>query len=335
MTVEQNQTGSQDADVQPGVEEKVGQKFETRDDDVFIALMGVTGVGTQVVTVYGWNHPNGRRIFFIDTPGFDDTKICDTEILKTLVDFLASGYKSGIKLTGIVYLHRISDNRMPGSAVRNLEVFEALCGPDCFRNVALATTFWGSGPPPPQYLAFETQLQNTENFWKPMIKHGSRVFRQNNGLQSAMAIVDHFLTLKPVVMQVQREIVDDGASLLDTEAGRRVNQDLLDYQDKIAEDLKIIQEKFERELEESGHNNQLLADELARLREEHQQTLNAQASLASASNMEVPWWKPVLETIGNTALAVLVGGLGGRLFKIFTPPKSKLPFTNLPMITPR
>lgn len=279
--------------------------------------------------MYGWKHPNGQRIFFIDTPGFDDTKVCDTEILKTVVDFLASGYQSGIKLTGIVYLHRISDNRMPGSAVRNLEVFEALCGEDCFSNVVLATTFWGSGPPAAKYIEYETQLKNTKNFWKPMIEHGSKVFRQNNGMESAMAIINHFLTVKQknIVLKIQKEIVDDNVSLLDTAAGQRVNQDLLEYQAKIAKDLKEMQEKFDKDLAESGRNNKLLADDLARLREEHEETLKAQAGLLSASKMDVPWWKPVVETIGSTTLSLLIGGLGsglhgalgGRIFKFLMP----------------
>ena len=35
-------------------------------------------------------HDPTRRITFIDTPGFDDTYICDEEILKRIVDWLES-----------------------------------------------------------------------------------------------------------------------------------------------------------------------------------------------------------------------------------------------------
>jgi hypothetical protein len=51
-------------------------------------------------------------------------------------------YEDDRKLTGVIYLHRISDVRMGGAARGNLRLFRKLCGTDTFVNVVIVTTFW-------------------------------------------------------------------------------------------------------------------------------------------------------------------------------------------------
>ena len=79
----------------------------------------------------------GIRIHLIDTPGFDDTELKETDILRKIAAWLGDAYDSEIRLSGLVYLHRISDPRMPGSAKRNLHMFQRLCGPQCLQGVVL------------------------------------------------------------------------------------------------------------------------------------------------------------------------------------------------------
>ena len=45
-------------------------------------------------------------------------------------------------LSGILYLHRITDNRMAGTPLKNLQVFQKLCGRDALGKVYLTTTMW-------------------------------------------------------------------------------------------------------------------------------------------------------------------------------------------------
>ena len=45
-------------------------------------------------------------------------------------------------LLSITYLHRISDLRMQGSALRRLRMFKQLCGTNNLSSVILATTHW-------------------------------------------------------------------------------------------------------------------------------------------------------------------------------------------------
>ena len=73
----------------------------------------------------------------------------------------------GILLNGLVYLHRIIDPRISGTARSNMRLFRELCGNDNLNNVVLGTTFWtavddGVGQ------KREKQLLADPKFWKPM-----------------------------------------------------------------------------------------------------------------------------------------------------------------------
>ncbi|EJT75385.1 hypothetical protein GGTG_05322 [Gaeumannomyces tritici R3-111a-1] len=132
--------------------------------DTIIAVMGITGSGKSTFiklfnegAVIGDNLASetadvqvfpariGRREFYlVDTPGFDDTQRTDVDVLRSLVNWLGTTHQRNVHLAGIVYLHRISDPRMGGSAMKNLRMFKKLCGKDALERVVLATTMWGS-----------------------------------------------------------------------------------------------------------------------------------------------------------------------------------------------
>ena len=55
-------------------------------------------------------------VYFADTPGFDDSSRSDTDVLKNIVYWLGVMREKSIKLSGIIYLHWITDNRVGGTA---------------------------------------------------------------------------------------------------------------------------------------------------------------------------------------------------------------------------
>ncbi|KAF7424180.1 hypothetical protein PC9H_009483 [Pleurotus ostreatus] len=71
---------------------------------------------------------DGRLVTFIDTPGFDDTTKSGADILAMITAFLASTYRQGTTLSGVIYIYRISDFRMGGISTRNFKMFRKLCG---------------------------------------------------------------------------------------------------------------------------------------------------------------------------------------------------------------
>ncbi|KAH9214365.1 P-loop containing nucleoside triphosphate hydrolase protein [Leptodontidium sp. 2 PMI_412] len=135
-----------------------------QEDSIVIAVMGVTGAGksTFTITVSGRNDVvvgdslcsetsevrayeflhNGKQYILVDTPGFDDTTRSDSQITEKILTWLKTSMIEGTRLNGVIYLHRISDTRMAGTALRNNRMFRKLCGADAFKNIILATTFW-------------------------------------------------------------------------------------------------------------------------------------------------------------------------------------------------
>jgi hypothetical protein len=52
-------------------------------------------------------------------------------------------YSAGVKLAGVIYVHRISDDKFGNLAVRNFRMFRELCGDKTLKNVILMTNMWG------------------------------------------------------------------------------------------------------------------------------------------------------------------------------------------------
>lgn len=93
--------------------------------------------GTSKVGVFQFPY-KGSRVFLVDTPRFDDTERSDSEVLKDVAFWLAAAYSKSVRLAGIIYLHRIIDPRMQGSALKNLRMFQKLCGDGNLGSVVLA-----------------------------------------------------------------------------------------------------------------------------------------------------------------------------------------------------
>lgn len=127
---------------------------------------------------------------YIDTPGFDDTSVPDAVMLSRIADWLHHKYvfqdftvlnnrripsslTNSIPISGIFYFHRISDNRMSGTAVQNLEVFQKLCGFDnsaFLQRVFFVTTMWDEVEPSEG----ERRLKELcTSWWSGMMKKGA------------------------------------------------------------------------------------------------------------------------------------------------------------------
>lgn len=168
-----------------------------------------------------------KRLFLIDTPGFDDTHKSDTDILREVADWLQRAYQNRILLSGIIYLHRITDVRMGGSAMKNLRMFKKLCGDNGLANVVLATTMWSSGVDEKTAVYREEQLRTQPDFWAKMVEKGSKIFRHDRGAASATEIVDYLISRKQtVVLDIQRELVDERKTLQDTAAGAEIQAEI-------------------------------------------------------------------------------------------------------------
>jgi hypothetical protein len=90
-----------------------------------------------------------------------------------------------IPLSGVLYFHDISINRMGGTKLENLGRFEKLCGEDT--KIVLTTTMWET------LINWETGLKREkelkDDYWKSMIERGSSVKRFLRNRQSALDVL--------------------------------------------------------------------------------------------------------------------------------------------------
>ncbi|PVF99836.1 hypothetical protein CPB86DRAFT_262479 [Serendipita vermifera] len=242
----------------------LSQEYPTSQDDIIIAVMGATGAGkssfiqmatkNDLVTV-GHNLNSctdkvqairctlpGSKVVFLDTPGFDDTKVSDAEILGNIADWLTNTYRDGIKLTGILYLQRISDNRISGTSRRNMQMFQLLCGHDALQNVTLVTTMWNEVD---DLTGSRREDELRERFWGDMIEAGSKVVRFEYTYESAWDILDQFSGLRRP-LQLQVEMVDQGKSLGQTAAGSELFRWFTQFMAELRALIQSLKRKLRR-----------------------------------------------------------------------------------------
>ncbi|KAF8064967.1 P-loop containing nucleoside triphosphate hydrolase protein [Lyophyllum atratum] len=274
---------------------------DPKETDLVVPVMGATGAGkstfinalvgrnvakvghdlqseTAQVQHYILPHPQhpDRRLVIVDTPGFDDTNQDDREILRRIAVWLAQSYDADMTLAGLIYLHEITQTRMMGTARKNLDMFNKLCGPNAAPNIILATTKWSEVK---EEVGSRREEQLRATHWKDMISHGSRMSRFEASQQSAEGIVSLILGREPVdVAQIQQELVEMDEFLSDTEAGRTLRYTLKEL-------LEVQKQKAARLREEGGQN---LQEEIAENEEKIHATLNQIKSL------NIPFGKRVL-----------------------------------------
>ncbi|KAI0965319.1 P-loop containing nucleoside triphosphate hydrolase protein [Xylaria arbuscula] len=254
----------------------VVQRFWTG-QDLLIAVMGMTGSGktTFISKVTGRTdlkigHSltsctrdievietkiDGRVVRFVDTPGFSDTNLSDSEVLQLIADYLATAYKNDIKLSGIIYLHPISDTRVTHHATKNLQMFQKLTGENNLKNVVLATSMWDKVSRE-EGLRREQELKN--KFWKVLLAFEAKAIRYAGTAESARSIAQILMANKPFFLQLQKEMGRDNKALRDTAAGQQVVAELA----RMKEEHKRELADMEATMRNTAAENKLVVEAL-------------------------------------------------------------------------
>jgi hypothetical protein len=202
----------------------------------------------------------GTKVTLVDTPGFNDTHRSDTDVLKEIVAWTSSTYKEKRLLSGIIYLHRISDVRMEGSALKNLRMFQNLCGENALHNVLLTTTQW-SKVEKSKGEAREGELKSKKEFWKPLLDRGANLERFHGDRESGLALIHKLKSRVPKVLDIQEQIVDKKMELIETSAGQTINEELLKLQRKYSEELKTTRQELQAALHSKDEELKMLLAE--------------------------------------------------------------------------
>jgi hypothetical protein len=191
-------------------------------------------------------------------------------VLRELATWLTDSYSSSVKLDGIIYLHRISDVRMQGSAKKNLLMFKKLCGTNALQNVILATTMWNKVTLE-EGADREDELKANSEFWGWMISKGSRVERHTNDRESALRLIGSFVNKgSKVTLELQHQMVNEKKTLDQTDVGLSLQTEIAKERAKFAKQLQEVREGMEEAIRLKDEES---ARELKEMQEQYQQTL--------------------------------------------------------------
>jgi len=161
---------------------------------------------------------------------------------------------------------------MEGSSLLNLEVFKKLCGREALNNVVLATTMWDTRLTVEAVQeANDREEELMTDFWADMLHEGSKIFRQDDGLRSAMRIIDYLMSLDGdgVVTEIARELIDKKLTHKQTGAGKVIQKELLEAEERFAKKMADVERRHERAIKEGNK-------ETARKLKEQKDRLDAQ-----------------------------------------------------------
>lgn len=200
------------------------------------------------MTAYPYQYGD-RRVYLVDTPGFDDSRYMDSEILTEIAFYLSQVHKSNFRLGGILYLHRITDNRVSASAMRSFQIVQSICGPQGAKFARLVTTMWDKAPESSDIYKLamkrEAELESVEGYWGWMSSRGSRIQRCMDTRASGLSILASLLAVSdaqgPAVLQLQEEIVDQQKGFDDTAAGTVLNGHYGTNWDRLQGELRALQ----------------------------------------------------------------------------------------------
>lgn len=153
-------------------------------------------------------------------------------------------YQNGRKLSGVIYMHRISDIRMSGISTRNFKMFRQLCGDSTLKNIVIVTNMWGQVSKEVGE-AREAELKKEEMFFKSALDKGAVMLRHENTEDSAWNVIRRIMDNHPLSLRIQRELVDEKREVSQTGAGEEVDGELMLQVRKHRQEMRALEEEMQ------------------------------------------------------------------------------------------
>ncbi|KAF7540201.1 hypothetical protein G7054_g1544 [Neopestalotiopsis clavispora] len=269
-------------------------------DEIYLMVMGATGAGkstfihsvcdgdgpqighglescTSSIKSFSFTRPNGSKIHLLDTPGFDDSGGSDLETISRLAIWLKESKSKNIELSGVLYLHKISDNRMSNSSQENLDLIQAICSDDCWSATALVTTMW-SQVESEKGNQREYDLCNEDKYWGTLIRGGAKVYRFHDRKDSALEIINNIIGLNRIIVpKLQKEMAREDKDIADTTAFQHLPERHAKEQQKLQDRINNL-EQFIGDGNGSLHSK--LQEEVAKLQDQLRASQDQQTELS-------------------------------------------------------
>ena len=196
---------------------------------------------------------------------------------------------------------------MAGTPLKNLRMFEELCGKNTFQNVILATTMWDEVDKETGE-ARENELK--KNYWQTMLELNSTTSRFMRTRQSAFELINPLIDAanERISIQLQQEMVDMRKKLPLTSAGQ-----------KLFSEMEVLVRKREELLHrirnEMKHAN---GDEMMSevLQEEHQKIqLDLESTVNEMRRLKLPLVQRLLDKFFSNRFKSFMSMISNRLSK--------------------
>ena len=180
----------------------------------------------------------------------------------------------GIWVTGVLFLHRISDNKFSQTADRISNMLKSLCGDDAMSHLMLCTTMWDRVSEDVGHDRFD-ELCDT-GAWEDMISKGASTGMicnvDPNAQRNAEKIMSELIKhANPVEVAIQDELVNQNKTVAQTGAGKVLSKHLQATKAEAERKMSELQEKLNKEKEAKDAKAQELlraqALEVARLKQ--------------------------------------------------------------------
>jgi hypothetical protein len=172
-------------------------------------------------------------------------------------------YEREVKLAGVIYFHRISDERWRKSDTRSFGWLRRICGEATLRNVVLTTNMWGKVTP--EVGAMKEQ-QLAAEFVKSALDKGAQLHRHHDTTESAHQIIRTILNNHRIPLQVQEELVDEKREFDQTTVGEEIKREVDESTKKLEEDIKELQNALKTVKGREKQTRAQLEAEIAELR---------------------------------------------------------------------
>lgn len=231
---------------------------------VLIIYLADAITGTVEARSWSFIGSDNSTITLIDTPGLNDRNRPDTEILTSIVDYIR---QRRLKITAVVYLNRITERKLTGSAKLNLRVLQAICGDHFLRNLVLATSMWGAIPTQEidEAVQRELQINMSPDFWGNMIEKGAEYLRwDETGTVTAAKTAREIITMCERQTREEPKLnilleMEDNCRLDDTTAYRILTEQVNKRLEREQREMLDEQEEEKRELQRQKAELQAIA----------------------------------------------------------------------------
>lgn len=215
-----------------------------------------------------------------------------------------------MKLAGVIYFHRITDERWRRSDTRNFGWLRRICGEPTLRNVVFVTNMWERVDPE---ISAAREGQLVTEFIKPALDKGARLHRHYNTTESTHQIIRAILENHRTALQVQQELVDERREFTRTTVGEEINREVEESRRRLDKQIEELQDALTNVKSRERETRSQLEVEIAELRAEIKRltegSRNMNAGYKAKKTKMGKLWASLRSPAGISISCVLLGVL--------------------------